>query len=105
MSRILAQLDTRFDTVPVSSQPRAGSAGGTGRERIAQAGCISASRGLHRRAGLVEAAAHRFQPLWIGLASVQFRQLPPGAAWKTRRALRWALRSSWPWPILIEAAG
>ena len=49
MSRVLAQLDSRFDTGPVSSQPRAGSAGGTGRERIAQVGCISASRRIHRR--------------------------------------------------------
>lgn len=49
MSRVLAQLDSRFDTGPASSQPRAGSAGGTGRERIAQVGCISASRRIHRR--------------------------------------------------------
>ena len=80
MSRILAQLASRFDADPTIGQPRAGSAGDVAGERIVQAGFPTESCGLHRRASLVKAAAHRVQPFRLGLPSVQFRPLPPRTA-------------------------
>lgn len=92
MSRILAQLDSRFETGPASTQPRVGSAGGTALKRIVRRDLCTEGRRVHRQPvllRLVLVASSRFGLASRRSSSAHCRRGPLGGA---RRALRRALR-------------